>query len=423
VQFAGSGVVPDPAAGGWQLNGAASLVSPAVQLTPATTNAAGSAFWPTAVASGTLTAQFTATIDSGTGADGLAFVLADAASTTPRSLGTYGGGLGFAGIAGVAVALDTFKGAGDPSANFVGLTDGRDATTGGLHWLATSTAVSTLRGASHVVKVGVANGTLTVWIDGGQVLQRAVMVPPRVLVGLSGATGGLTDRHAVSSFLVTGSGGGPAPGTLASDAFSRSVSGGWGSAAVGGAWSLIGSASAFAVDGAAGTQRATVAGQTRESDLAISVRDVDVTARLRVSALPVGSSQYAYVVLRRTSAGDAYRAKLRLSPDGRVYATFTRGTNGAEADVAPERVVSGLTPAANGWIRLHVQATGSSPTTLRLNAWRDGSSEPAGWAVSLTDSTAARQVAGGVGLCTYADTGITNAPITFSWDDLSVTGS
>ena len=423
VQFTGAGVVPDPAGGGWQLNGSASLAPPLLQLTPATANAAGSAFWPTAVDSSTLTAQFTATIDSGTGADGMTFVLADATSATARSLGAYGGGLGFSGIPGVAVALDTYKGTGDPSSNFVGLTDGRDSTTGGLHWLATSTAVPGLRGASHTVTVTVANATLMVLVDGTQVLQRAVVLPPRVLVGLTGGTGGLTDRHAVSSFLLTGSGGSSGGGAVAADAFSRTVSSGWGSATVGGAWTLVGSASAFAVDGSAGTQVATAAGQTRESDLGVSAREVDATVRLRLSALPVGASQFAYVVVRRTSSGDGYRAKLRLAPDGHVYATFTRVTNGADVDVAPETVVSGLAPSANGWIRLHVQATGVSPTTLRLKAWPDGSAEPTAWAVTETDSTAARQVAGGIGLRSYIDKGATNAPITASWDDLSVTGS
>jgi hypothetical protein len=145
--------------------------------------------------------------------------------------------------------------------------------------------------------------------------------------------------------------------------------------------------------------------------------------RLRLSALPAGASQFAYVVLRRTSSGDGYRAKIRLTPDGDVRATFTRVTNGNEANVATAVVVPGVVPTANGWIRLHVQVSGVSPTTLRLKAWPDGSAEPSAWAVTQTDSTAALQVAGGIGLRTYIDKGTTNVPITTSWDDLSVTGS
>jgi hypothetical protein len=271
--------------------------------------------------------------------------------------------------------------------------------------------------------VTVASGTLTVFIDGTQVLQRAVALPPRVLVGLTGGTGGLTDRHAVSSFLLTGSGASSGGGAIAADAFTRTVSSGWGSATAGGAWTLVGTGSAFAVDGSAGTQVATAAGQTREAYLGVDARDVDATVRLRLSALPVGASQFAYLVVRRTSSGDGYRAKLRLTPDGEVRATFTRVTNGNEANVATAVVIPGLAPTANGWIRLHVQVSGISPTTLRLKAWPDGSAEPAAWAVIQTDSTAALQVAGGIGLRSYIDKGTTNVPITTSWDDLSVTGS
>jgi Bacterial lectin/Abnormal spindle-like microcephaly-assoc'd, ASPM-SPD-2-Hydin len=201
----GSGPVsiPAPAAGVWQLNGSSSLPSAGVlQLTPATANQAGSAFYPTAVSSSTLTAEFDATINGGSGADGLTFVLANpAAGATPTSLGDSGGGLGFLGTPGVAVALDTYKNAVNPSANFVGITDGPAA--GGLHWLATSTAVPNLRSATRHVKVTVAAGVMTVSVDGTQYLSQAVTLGANVLVGFGGGTGGLTDVHSVKNVVIT----------------------------------------------------------------------------------------------------------------------------------------------------------------------------------------------------------------------------
>ena len=197
--------VPAPAAGTWQLNGSATLPSAGVlQLTPATTNKAGTAFYKTAVSSATLTADFDATINSGTGADGLTFILGNpAAGATPTSLGDGGGGLGFGdGPPGIAVTLDTFKSTGDPSANFVGITDGY-AATGGFHYLATSTAVPNLRSVTCHVKVTVAAGLMTVSVDGVQYMSQPVTLGANVLVGFGGGTGGATDIHSVKNVVIT----------------------------------------------------------------------------------------------------------------------------------------------------------------------------------------------------------------------------
>ena len=194
----------DPTAGGWTVNGSSSLTGGALQLTPASPGyQAGTAFWPTPVSSSGLSTTFTSTIGGGTGADGLTLVLASP-TTAPNSVGAVGGGLGFAGIQGIAVALDTYQNAANPSGNFVGVTDGDpDPTNPGLlHWLATSSTVPNLR-ATNTVTVTLVRGVLSVSVDGTQVLSLAVKVGPSVLVGFAGGTGGLTDVHAVSSVAVT----------------------------------------------------------------------------------------------------------------------------------------------------------------------------------------------------------------------------
>ena len=79
--------IPSPVAGGWQLNGTALLNTtaspPNLQLTAATNWQAGSAFYPIPVPGVGITATFDAFIGSGSGADGLTFTLADAASRNP----------------------------------------------------------------------------------------------------------------------------------------------------------------------------------------------------------------------------------------------------------------------------------------------------------------------------------------------------
>jgi hypothetical protein len=176
-----------------------------LQLTPATKNLAGSSFYKTAVGTSTITADFDATINSGTGADGMTFIIANsAAGATTTSIGDGGGGLGFGGgPPGIAVTLDTFKSTGDPSANFVGVTDGYGTTAGVFHYLATSTNVPNLRSTTHHIKVTVATGVLTVSVDGTQYISVGVTLGPSALVGFSGGTGGATDIHSVKNVVIT----------------------------------------------------------------------------------------------------------------------------------------------------------------------------------------------------------------------------
>jgi hypothetical protein len=209
--------VPDPTAGGWQLNGSSTIAGSDLVLTPATNNQVGSAFWPQQIDPRNVTIEYDASITAGSGADGLALVLGDAAKgATPTSLGIGGGGLGFSGTPGLAVALDEYKNNVNPSNNFAGITDGPIATANNeLHWLATANLATALQGATHHVKVTTTNGTtLTVAIDGTQVLSQATTLPASAFLGFSAGTGGLNNRHAISHLVVSSGTGTPTPATL-----------------------------------------------------------------------------------------------------------------------------------------------------------------------------------------------------------------
>jgi hypothetical protein len=192
--------IPAPWAGGWQLNGVASLNGASLVVTPNVANAGGTAFWPTAVPTANLRASFDITIDQGSGADGATFILGNpAAGARATSMGGSGGSLGAAGIAGVAVTFDTFKNGTDPSANFIGV-----ARTGtGLAYSTTSTAIPTLRGSTRHVDIAVSGGHLTVAIDGMPKLDSTIALPASALVGFTAATGGLTDRHMITNAVIS----------------------------------------------------------------------------------------------------------------------------------------------------------------------------------------------------------------------------
>ena len=205
VAPSGGAVLPAPVAGGWSLNGAAKLSGTDLQLTPAIANTAGSAVFPTPVLSDGLHAKFTSVIGGGTGADGMTLSLLDASRASAQSLGAVGGGLGYAGLSGVAVTLDTYKNGADPAANFVAVATG--GTQSALTYAATSTAVGNLRTGSHLVDVAVTGTTVTVSVDGVQVLSPSVAaLPGSVLVVFTGSTGGLKDIHAARDVTVTAAG-------------------------------------------------------------------------------------------------------------------------------------------------------------------------------------------------------------------------
>jgi hypothetical protein len=50
--------------------------------------------------------------------------------------------------------------------------------------------------------------------------------------------------------------------------------------------------------------------------------------------------------------------------------------------------------------------------------WAVGSSEPATWTASVTDTTAGLQAAGSIGLMGYLSGSATNAPLVVRFDDL-----
>ena len=63
-----------------------------------------------------------------------------------------------------------------------------------------------------------------------------------------------------------------------------------------------------------------------------------------------------------------------------------------------------------------MQTVGNSPTTLRAKIWKSGTTEPAAWTRTGTDSTSGLQVAGGVGMYYYLSSSTTNSPVVFSTD-------
>jgi len=209
---AGTGSFDDPC---WLLAGSAARSEQALVLSDIgqSSPGAGSAFCMKPVPSAHLDVSFDLAIGTFTAnptpnADGMTLTFANAATNPAPILGDTGGGLGFSGIDGLALAFDTYQNGTDPSANFLGLTKGpaSPAVPDDLAWLSTNTdipALATTPPVTHRVRAYVSAGVLYVTFDTKTKLTiAAASLPDSVFVGFTDGTGSYADRHAVSNISI-----------------------------------------------------------------------------------------------------------------------------------------------------------------------------------------------------------------------------
>jgi PKD repeat protein len=223
--------------------------------------------------------------------------------------------------------------------------------------------------------------------------------------------GGLTDTRTLP---VTVAG----PTVWVSDTFNRTVVNGFGTAETGGAWSVAGSSSNYRVDGSAGVMRLAGPGSQTTAWLgSVSRTSSDVAVQVSSDKGATGGGTYVTVIPRRINATNDYKAALRVQSNGVVTASLRRTVAGAETTLASVNV-PGVTFTAGTKLNVRTQAVGTGTTALRLKVWADGTPEPANWQLSVNDSTAALQSAGGLGFLAYLSTSATNAPVSVTFDNL-----
>jgi PKD repeat protein len=211
------------------------------------------------------------------------------------------------------------------------------------------------------------------------------------------------------------------PGTLpfAADTFTRTTTSGLGTADTGGAWRTTGSTANYAVSDGVG--RITFAAPGAGPDIslpAVSSSTTDLTLSLATDKAITGGGLYLRVGARRVAGVGEYRANLRMYSNGSVTLALARTAGSTETVLAPAVGLPEVTYAVGDRLLVRVQATGTSPTTVRARVWESGTPEPTTWQVSRTDTTAALQVPGSIGLNTYLSSSVTNAPLRLLVDDL-----
>jgi hypothetical protein len=204
------------------------------------------------------------------------------------------------------------------------------------------------------------------------------------------------------------------PVVFASDTFNRTVTGGLGNADVGGAWTSASTVSAQSVTPGA-AKFAMNAGTTTTGILSTtSQANAVVSATIAFDKVATGGGSYFSLAGRRVNSTEEYRAEVHQLNTGAVVIYITK-LDGSTAEVTLSSAVTLPTPLAAG-AQLTVKfsaLTSAGTTSLGLKAWPAGTTEPAAWQATATDSSAALQVPASVGMRSYLS-GSATSPVTVS---------
>lgn len=122
----------------------------------------------------------------------------------------------------------------------------------------------------------------------------------------------------------------------------------------------------------------------QSSTVASGVSMLNGTASLAIT-VPDISSGGVYVALQLRSVSDSinYRTRVRVLPDGTMKVGFSRGEQLLVSESIGQKVSKGQT------LRVEGSVSGTSPVTLQVRAWADGTTKP-GWQQTYADSSGSR---------------------------------
>lgn len=198
------------------------------------------------------------------------------------------------------------------------------------------------------------------------------------------------------------------------DNFTRSVTGGWGTADRGGAWTSSGGTVSTDYDttGNVGRHVHTTRDVFRLSRLPHSVTDSDMTWTVANPVVPTGDSMYTYFRSRINGAGDQYYfARLEFTTSGTAILSVRKRT---PSETLLATASTSLTHTAGQAYYVRFVTKGS---TLRAKAWRTQDTEPVNWDIQVTDTDLT--AAGDIGVRSYVSPTNTNTlPVVLTFDDL-----
>lgn len=203
------------------------------------------------------------------------------------------------------------------------------------------------------------------------------------------------------------------------DGFTRTVSGGWGTADTGQVWSTEGvggtvQASDWNVGGTTATQNVPVAAAFRTSYLGgvneqYADADVQVDTSIPFTTVTGAIVTLGSIVLRHQSSTNYYLVRCQVTTAGAIQLSLTTG---AGAVLAGPLTIAGLANVAGQFFTVRGQV---EEQTLRGKVWLTSAGEPKDWQLTVVDATFTGL--GSVGARSGASAGNTNVPIVFTYDN------
>jgi len=202
-----------------------------------------------------------------------------------------------------------------------------------------------------------------------------------------------------------------------SDTWTRTVANGWGNSDTGQTYSLVAPSTDYSVNGTQGLQSNSAVNTTRAAALGVSLTDVDLYLDVghTLGVAPTGGTLTAFVDVRLSGGGStSYRLNITWGTGA--------GTNDVqiEVDRFPGNIaVVGPVAVPNrsgaNSVTVRLQVIGS---LVRVKGYIPGTAEPDTWLLSATDTNVT--AAGDIRMASNRNTGNTNSPTVFFFDNLNV---
>jgi hypothetical protein len=208
---------------------------------------------------------------------------------------------------------------------------------------------------------------------------------------------------------------GPGSGVPILDTFSRTNSGGWGTADTGQPWSNTGGSTAdYAVNGTVGQHIQASMNILRYTYAPAPSADVDVSTDWALDKTALTTPNYAFVMARYTDTTHMYMARAQVSQVGQTITLTVRKRNGAETQLGPTVTLANYVVGTFYTMRLSVVGS-----TIRAKCWQRGTPEPSAWQITATDSDLT--AVGSVGVRSLVGNGSTQTlPVTASFDNFRI---
>jgi hypothetical protein len=199
------------------------------------------------------------------------------------------------------------------------------------------------------------------------------------------------------------------------DSFTRTVSGGWGTATSGQTWATSGGASSdYSVNGASGLHSLTSVNVSRNTAAGPVVTDFDVEASFSTSVLAAGGSHFVTLIGRYADANNLMMARVEFTTAQAVNITIRKRVAGVETQLSTAATT--LTHAAGALFRARFTGFGAA---FQARVWLASSAEPTVWHTTVTDSSIT--AAGQIGVRSVLASANTNTlPVTVTVDDFAL---